>query len=85
MFKTGHTFPAKHGFSGSAGKNMRPSIPGYKFGGMEHDKGHVEHADGAKDHYGKKGNVDHDGTHSMSKVKYDKDGFQEHCHGGMTK
>lgn len=76
--KTGHMFHAQHGFTGSAGKDMKPKIPGFKHGGEEH-------AEGAKAHFGKKGHVDHDGEHSMSKVKYDKHGFQEHCHGGMTK
>ena len=78
MFKTGHTFPAKHGFSGSAGKDMKPKIPGFKHGGEEH-------AEGAREHFGKSGHVDHDGEHSMSKVKYDAAGYQHHCHGGMSK
>lgn len=35
--KIGHTFMPQHGFTGSAGNNMRPSIPGYKMGGMDHE------------------------------------------------
>ena len=81
--KMEHEFHPDHGFTGSAGKNMRPKIPGYKHGGgIGHEDGHVHHADGAKDHHGKTGHVDHDGEHSMSKVKYDEHGFQHHKHGG---
>lgn len=82
--KIGHEFHAKHGFTGSAGMDKRPKIPGYKAGGgIEHeDGGHVKHAHGAKAHHGKSGHVDHDGGHSMSKVHYDKHGFQHHKMGG---
>ena len=75
--KMGHKFPS-HTFTGSAGMDRRPSIPGYKHGGMEHDKGHIEHADGAKDHYGKHGKIDHDGETNLGKVHYDEHGFQHH-------
>ena len=82
--KMEHTFMPEHGFTGSAGKNMRPKIPGYKHGGsMETEKhGHVKHADGARAHYGKGGHVDHDGDQNLGKVRYDEDGFQHHSHGG---
>lgn len=83
--KSGHGFPSQHGFSGSAGKDMKPKIPGYKHGGgIGHEDGHVHHADGAKEHFGKSGHIDHDGDHSESKVKYDDMGYQHHCHGGKT-
>lgn len=32
--KEGHQFHAKHGFSGSAGKNHRITVPGFKRGGQ---------------------------------------------------
>ena len=77
--KMGHSFPP-HTFTGSAGKDVRPTIPGYKHGGgTGHDEhGHVHHAHDAKAHYGKHGHVDHDGEHSHSKVHYDEHGFQHH-------
>jgi hypothetical protein len=50
--KMGHTFMPQHGFTGSAGNNMRPSIPGYKHGGMEMGE-HESHGDHPKhDHVG---------------------------------
>lgn len=73
--KKGHGFHAKHGFSGSAGKDMKPSIPGFKS---------VEQAEGGKEHFGSSSHVDHDGERSMGgKVSYDKHGFQHHKKGGM--
>jgi len=103
--KIGHEFPAEHGFSGSAGKNARASIPGFKRGGEmkgEIKKAIHEHEDAehgghhtrlklkeggkvdAKDHYGKKGHVDHDGEMHQSKVSYDEDGYQMHKRGGKV-
>ena len=84
--KMEHEFHAKHGFTGSAGKEMRPTIPGYKHGGgiETEEHGHVKHAKGAKEHHGKSGHKDHDGEMHKSKVKYDKHGFQHHCHGGKV-
>lgn len=74
--KMGHQFHAEHGFTGSAGKDMRPKIPGFKHGGEVH-------AEGAKEHHGKKSHKDHDGEMHKSKVHYDDHGFQHHKKGGM--
>ena len=71
----GHNFPS-HTFTGSAGKNMRPTIPGFKRGGEDH------HVEGAKDHHGKRSHKDHDGEMNQSKVHYDSDGYQMHKMGG---
>lgn len=76
--KMGHKFHAEHGFTGSAGKEMRPKIPGFKHGGEDH-------AEGARDHYGKKSHKDHDGESHMGGVHYDEHGFQHHKKGGMAK
>lgn len=75
--KMEHEFHAKHGFTGSAGKEMRPKIPGFRHGGMEH-------AESAKEHHGKTGHKDHDGAMHTGKVKYDQHGFQTHCMGGKS-
>ena len=56
----GHNFPA-HTFSGSAGKNMRPTIPGYKRGGEVDEK--IEHA--IHEHE----DQEHGGHHSRLKLK----------------
>lgn len=102
----GHTFPAHQGFTGSANPsaNMRPEVPGFKHGGMEHEIAHAihEHEDhehgghhtriklkhggkvDGKDHYGKHGHVDHDGSMHQSHVSYDEHGFQHMAHGGKS-
>lgn len=46
MLKSGHNFHSKAGFTGSAGKNIRPHIPGMKQGG-------AVNAEGSKEHFGK--------------------------------
>lgn len=74
--KMEHEFHAKHGFTGSAGKDMRPKIPGFKHGGSEHEE--------AKEHHGKSGHKGHDGEMHKSKVKYDEHGYQHHCMGGKS-
>lgn len=76
--KHGHHFPGAHGFTGSAGKDHRPHIPGFKHGGEEH-------AEGAREHYGKRKHVAHDGEMHQSHVSYDHHGFQHHKKGGMAK
>ncbi len=77
--KFGHTFHPSVGFTGSTGKNVKPSIPGYAHGGMdevEHE-GH-EHGDHPKhDHvsYDHQGYEHHKGhghkqMHRMHKMKH---------------
>lgn len=73
--KMGHKFHAEHGFTGSAGKDMRPKIPGFKHGGEEHES--------AKKHFGKKSHKDHDGEMHKGGVHYDAEGYQHHKMGGM--
>jgi hypothetical protein len=67
--KMGHTFMPQHGFTGSAnpGANMKPTIPGYKHGGIteETDMQPMEHGDHPKH--------DH--------MTYDKDGYEKHHKG----
>jgi hypothetical protein len=75
--KSGHKFHADHGFTGSAGKDMRPKIPGFKHGGMDH-------AEGAREHFSKSGHKDHDGEMHTSEVHYDDHGFQHHKKGGRV-
>ncbi len=81
----GHEFKKEHGYTGSAehGKDHRPKIHGYKYGGGEHE-GHCFVED-AKEHFSKGGHVDHDGEDHMGKASYDEHGFQHVKHGGMAK
>jgi hypothetical protein len=75
----GHTFMPHHGFTGSAnpGTDMRPSIPGYKGGGMDHepDMEPMEHGDHPK--HESHGHTDKHGFHVHKGHK----GMKKH-HGG---
>lgn len=78
--KSGHEFPHEHGFTGSAhpGRNFKAKIPGHK-------TGHMVHAEGAKEHHGKKDHKDHDGENHEGGVSYDEHGYQMHKTGHMVK
>jgi len=62
--KIGHEFHPMHGFTGSANPStdMRPTVPGFKRGGMEEEMEHKEHGDHPKH--------DH--------AKHDEHGYQHH-------